>query len=540
MRSYKDILSVSLLLFAIGWSLWFVFAGFGNHLDPPYWLYKFQTLECGWMAIGTILSGAALVRLFGANLLMLRLAAWGTVAAAIVLPYCTLLTKEQRRSNIHWLALAFAFMNYGAFQEFSSGTLTVLLLSAIWVSAVQRQTTNDKRQILTAILAGLAVTVRFPNILVLLILIPLWRKKSLWLVPIVALSAGLVYIVGYALITPVSMDPAMGSHGIGEMISALWERAYVLLLYLIMWGGTLAIGYYINHKSPRLCRSTEITNYKLPIAAGVLVGALLSCYVSFAIPTWKWYNIDLTYMISAGCLVLSFTNPKFKIINQKFARLCRSIEISNYQLPIGAIILMIATMGTDVAWLKLFPAVLCLLPVAAVQYEDSMRRYLFPVLAIFAVTVMIRFSINSVGSSNLRVSNTPSHIAPYTHIRITDKEETYMRQIIADHDSLTLQYEQPVLAFGADMHLMRAITGCQTALYNEFWSNIFDSVYTAKYQPIIEAEHPIVFCSYSPRFKTKKIYGDRHSRLEEMLRSEGYREIDRSQYKYMIYIPSDY
>ena len=142
MRSYKDILSVSLLLFAIGWSLWFVFAGFGNPQDPLYWLYKYQTLECGWMAVGTILTGAALVRLFGANLLMLRLAAWATVAAAIVLPYCALLTKEQRRDNIHWLALAFAFMNYGAFQEFSSGTLTVLLLSAIWVCA-----TTSKLQI---------------------------------------------------------------------------------------------------------------------------------------------------------------------------------------------------------------------------------------------------------------------------------------------------------------------------------------------------------------------------------------------------------
>ena len=111
MRIVKDILSVILLLFGIGWSLWFVFAGFGNPQDPLYWLYKYQTLECGWMAIGTILTGGALVRLFGANLLMLRLTAWVTVASAIVLPYCCLLTKEQRRNNIHWLALAFAFQD---------------------------------------------------------------------------------------------------------------------------------------------------------------------------------------------------------------------------------------------------------------------------------------------------------------------------------------------------------------------------------------------------------------------------------------------
>ena len=84
---------------------------------------------------------------------------------------------------------------------------------------------------------------------------------------------------------------------------------------------------------------------------------------------------------------------------------------------------------------------------------------------------------------------------------------------------------------------MRAVTGCEAAKFNEFWSNIFDSVYTAKYREIIRQERPIVFCSYSPQFKTKPIYKDRESALENMLREEGYREIERSKYKYMIYIP---
>ena len=86
------------------------------------------------------------------------------------------------------------------------------------------------------------------------------------------------------------------------------------------------------------------------------------------------------------------------------------------------------------------------------------------------------------------------------------------------------------------MHRIRAVTGCQAARFNEFWSNIFDSVYTSKYRPVIEAEHPVVFCSFSPKFKTKRTYKDKKSALENMLREEGYREIDRSKYKYMIYI----
>ena len=86
---------------------------------------------------------------------------------------------------------------------------------------------------------------------------------------------------------------------------------------------------------------------------------------------------------------------------------------------------------------------------------------------------------------------------------------------------------------------MSAVTGCETAKYNEFWSNIFDSVYTARYREVILEERPVVFCFYAPGFKTKKSYKDTQSALENMLREEGYRELDRRKYKYMIYIPTD-
>ena len=94
------------------------------------------------------------------------------------------------------------------------------------------------------------------------------------------------------------------------------------------------------------------------------------------------------------------------------------------------------------------------------------------------------------------------------------------------------------MALGQECHLMRAVTGCEAAKYNEFWSNIFDTVYTEKYQAVIEREHPIVFCSYSPQFKTKPIYLDQQSALERMLLDHGYTPLDRSKYKYMIYLPA--
>lgn len=91
------------------------------------------------------------------------------------------------------------------------------------------------------------------------------------------------------------------------------------------------------------------------------------------------------------------------------------------------------------------------------------------------------------------------------------------------------------LAVGQENHLIRAVTGCEAARYNEFWSNIYDSVYTAKYRTLIAAERPAVFCSFSPQFKTKPGYQDTRSAMEKMLLEEGYTVTDRSEWKYMIY-----
>ena len=94
-----------------------------------------------------------------------------------------------------------------------------------------------------------------------------------------------------------------------------------------------------------------------------------------------------------------------------------------------------------------------------------------------------------------------------------------------------------VLALGQEAHLMRAVTGCEAARYNEFWSNIFDSLYTAKYRDIILSEYPVVFCSFTPQFKTKPEYTNGDSEMERMLLKEGYTPLDRKEYKYMIYLP---
>lgn len=516
MRNHRDILSVILLVAALAWTLWFVFAGFGNHQDPLYWLYKYEHLEGGWMAVGTLLTGGGIVHLFGAHLLALRIAGWLCVVVAILLPYCCLLNKEQRREQLPWLALTFVFMGYGAFQEFSPGTLTVLLLSAIWVTACKSSIINDQSSIITAILAGIAITVRFPNILVLLILVPLWGKRSKWLLPTVLASAGIVYLLGYWLVTPAAIETGMGSHDIRHMIFKLWEHGGKLVTYMVMVFGVIMFGRV----------QSETWKGKTTLTA-LLVGMVLVYIVGCMIKPAQWYNGDLTYLISAICLMLAFQSS---IINDQS-------PITNNPLPIGALILMIATLGTDTAWLKLFPAVLCLLPLVTVGEDYLYRRYLWIVLAVFSGIVAERFVTNSVAHTDLTQARTIASVKPYEHIAICATEQAWIQQVQADAKQFAGRKQ--VLALGQEMHLMRAVTGCEAARYNEFWSNIYDSVYTARYTDIIRAEHPVVFCSFSPQFKTKPTYRDGHSALEDMLRREGYQTIDRTKFRYTIYIPTN-
>lgn len=503
MRIDKHILSVGLLLASLVWALWFVFAGFGNHQDPLYWLYKYETLEGGWMAVGTLLTGGALVRLFGAQLLPLRLFGWLCTTAAVALPYCCLLDREKSRANLHWLALTYLLMGYGAFQEFSPGTLSVLLLSALWVTAV-RSNGNPRWNMLTAVLLGLAISVRLPNILALPVLLLLWKRRSLWTVPVAAATAAVVYLLGWVLVTPAAADAAMNSHQLTKMVWALWDNSGRLLGYSLMAVGVLAC-YRLTRLKPQF--------------SGLAVGFVLALFVVETMKPTQWYNIDMTYLLSALCLVLAFATKQ------------RSLYI-------GVALLAVATLGTDTAWLKLFPAVLCLLPVAATCFAEEGRRYLWYALAVLSVCVAIRMSTNSIGKTDLTKATAVATVAPYHYIAIRPAEEASLRQYRADYDTLSTQ-SSTVLALGQEMHLVRAVTGCEAARFNEFWSNIFDSVYTAKYRSIVEAERPVVICTFSPQFKTKPVYRDKESRMEQMLLQQGYRAIDRSQYRYMIYIPAE-
>lgn len=511
-RYLRPALQWMLLLASLAWTLWFVYAGFGNHMDPLYWLHKYQHLDGGWMSAGSLLFGHLCVRLFGAKLLSLRLVGWGLTVLAIALPYCLLLSPRQRQDHLHWLALAYWMMGYGAFQELSPGTLTVFLLSMIALTAVRyRQQPTLLRGVVIGLLTGLAIAVRFPNILVVIPLAVLFYMvlrivgkdnlqggiaviASAFIATIAA--AGVIYGLSMDMLSWSTVDPSMGgTHGLSKMIENLWSKGALLLGFAALWYGILAIGRRSWH-------------WTIPIAVGV-------GYFTFYFFGKQWYNTDLTYCLSAACIVLSLASRRQTLL--WFTAL-----------------LSVATLGTDVAWLKLFPAVLVLVPLLPTAYAAKMRTYLFLVLVGFTSVQSGRFCHSSIGNSDLTTSTVSASVAPYQGLYIDSANNARIAQLQADGERYSRQ--DSILAVGQDLHLIRSVTNCQAGYYNEFWSNIFDSVYTAKYEPQIVRRQPVIFCAYSPHFKTKPQYRDRYSAFEQMLQRNGYTPVDRSKYQYMIYI----
>ena len=516
----------ALLLCALLFSLRYVFEGLGNVMDPLYWMHKYAHAEGGWMASGTIVIGHMLVSIFGEQLMPLRLVGWLCVVVAIVLPYCMLLDSKQRKTNILWLVIALMLMNYGAFQEFSPGTLTVLCLSSLWCVFIRFQRTKKRVWlIILGLLTGVSVVIRFPNILVLpIVLVALcmltdlpWLMRlryMVWYILSVLIGAGMLYGIAWVVMTPAYMDAAMGSHQISSMIEQLWTKGALLFGMAAIWVGVVFAGRELNRRWSHApwCNAAMY-------GIGLVVAFFIAHYIAFVPKEKQWYNIDLTYMVSALCLVLAVLSGK-------------------KELWWGTLLMVVAPLGTDTAWMKLFPAVLCLLPIAAVEHKKEIHAYLLPLLFIFAFAVMVRFSSNSVGRCDLSMVDTWASVSPYEHIKVPAQDAEWLEHVKTDYEQYA-DSNSTILAVGQRMHMVREVTGCQAAVYNEFWSNIFDKVYTEKYHEYICNERPIVICTFAPNFKTKPTYKDTQSAFEDMLRAEGYREIDRSEYKYMIYIPTD-
>ncbi len=519
-----------LLLSALAYSLLWVVCGAGNPMDPFYWLTKYELLESGFMACGTIAIGHAWIALFGRTICSMRVLGWLCTTAAVALPYCLLLDREQRRRNIHWLGLTYWLVGYGSFQEFSPGTISVLLLSLTVVMLFDKAAYRGRWLVWGLLLAAL-VLVRFPNILVLPILLlyccwPMLRGERPWTdllrdrrrELLLGIGCGaLLYglgLVGWYYGMHHAVAAPMARHTVLRMLQDMWKNGFRLVADISLWA---AFAYVLSQTGREM---REVWRWLIAIAAG---GAMLY-YVFYAFAANQWYNMDQIYLISSLVLLVAI------VLYAQRER--HTLPMSAVVFPL--LIMSVASLGTDMGLMKLFPALLCLLPWwAAYVYWACRQRYVLLAMAVITPLFVVRFSTNAIGRHDIFRENTWGQTDVMRFTRISDLDNEQMEQIVSDYE--TYSALAPVYAVGDKLHMVRALTHCHAPVKNEFWSNIFDPVYTKWYSELVGREHPVIFCTFSPSFKTKPEYKDKHSRLEQMLLDSGYTAIDRSEYKYMIY-----
>lgn len=517
-----------MLVSALAYSLLWVVRGGGNIKDQFYWLTKYELLESGWLACGTIAIGHAWMALFGHTIFAMRVLGWLCTTLAVALPYCCLLSRRQRSRNLHWLGLTYWLVAYGSFQEFSPGTISVLLLSILCVVLLKSPISNLKSPISIGLLLALLVLVRFPNVLVLPILalwcyylyrrdkeqLPILVRQALITLLVAAVAYGLGLVAWYYGMHHDVTAPA-ARHTMELMLQKMGENGYRLVADLALW---LAFAYGLS-----IAGRPIHTAWKW--FAAVASGGLMLYYVIYAYPASQWYSIDQVYLISSLVLFVALV-------------LYRQRERHDLPMPVmgcALALMSVATLGTDTGFLKLFPALLCLLPWWAAYIQWPCRqRYVLTAMVVLTALFVVRFSTNAIGRHNIYEENTWGQV-PVMHLtQISEQDNAQMVKLCNDY--AVYSRKAKVYAVGDAMHMFRAITHCEPPVRNEFWSNIFDPVYTRWYSELVAREHPVIFCFYSPSFHTKPQYRDRESMLEHMLLDSGYVAVDRSDYKYMIYV----
>ena len=534
-KQWKQWIGWGLLAAALVYSTVWIFCGGGNPKDPFYWMTKCELLESGWMACGTIALGHVWILLFGRTIFSMRLLGWLCTTIAVALPYLCLLSREQRRDNIHWLAITYWLVGYGSFQEFSPGSISVLLLSALLVTLFRK---SDKYPFpvaryacAVALLIASLLLVRFPNILavpVILIwmLLPIMRRKrpwtDLWQGRNRALLIGLVGgallyglgLIGWYYGMDHHISASVGQHTMDLMLQKMGENGYKLIAGMSLWG---AFGF-------GLWLAGRPVNKAWQWFAAAATGGLMLYVVIYACHATQWYNMDQIYLISSIVLLCALV-----LVMQR----------GKHLLPLTVVLcslmkMTVASLGTDTGFMKLFPALLCLLPWWAAYIQWPCRqRYVLTAMFIITALFVVRFSTNAIGRHNIFEEKTWGQTDIMHLTRISEEYNTQMLQ--REKDYAEYSPKAHVYAVGDAQHMMRALTHCHQPAHNEFWSNIFDPVYTKWYAEVVGREHPVIFCFFSPSFRTKPEYKDKHSAVEEMLRDSGYTAIDRSEFKYMIY-----
>lgn len=160
MRYIKIFILILSVLFSMQFMLWRPFD------DLYYFINRTQFYDQEILCPFTHWLGYIWVSIFGTEAVLYRLLGWLCNIGSILLPYCLLQNREERRKNLLFLAAGIFIMGYWTYQIYTPDSPAALCFSALLVCCIKTHVFTIRRILLISFFSALAVLSRIPNVLV--------------------------------------------------------------------------------------------------------------------------------------------------------------------------------------------------------------------------------------------------------------------------------------------------------------------------------------------------------------------------------------
>jgi len=438
-------------------------------MDPYYWINRYADYSEYFIVSGSLFVGYIWGNIFGFTLLSLRFLGWIFSITAILLPYFILQPRKNYLKNSYYLLFGIFLLGYGSYNEFSPVSSTILAISIL---AVLLYKYFEERKITYLIALGvmssIAIWFRFPNVLVLPViscslLVYYFIEKNkdkvnyfkdfIRPIGIYLLISTIVYIALVVLmmndvaIVSLGMDSVSkantGDHSVFYMLRMLYSDFNGILLYC---GVLFLFAYLVKVQQLNINKFVKYIIY-------FVILALFAYFLKSNIGTHKWFNWPLHVFISSiaisATIVIVYKSLKKK--NAKEALFYFSV------LLLG----VVAPMGSDTRWLKLFPILCCFLPVLLINMHIDWRKnkLVIALIFIFSSYVLVCYARNNISKGTrgnvLQMTETVD-CKVLKNIYLSKDDAEYVETIL--HDYTLLGEIDNTIFYGNAAHFPYSVT----------------------------------------------------------------------------------
>lgn len=443
-----------LLVFSIVLSIVYLFYGVGSQRDQFYWMSLFGSYATEPMTSLTLWIGNIWCTIFSQSILSLRILKWILEMASFAFAF-SIIPKRVRHNSFLVLAISILLMGYGFLNEFSPTVLTNFFIVVLAFLLKQFNNTDNPiwTVILLSVISGLAISARFPNVVILFIisisilcLRPLPQKHIITTRIVYALIYLALSVTLYWIVMSVLTSSSFSFSQLASSFSQATNHSHSInaLYQQYLWDFPIFFDFFASaflFSISLLIYKDSRINTKWKIAISTISIVIFCLYFIKCIGFHKWNNTLLYYFISASVLAVTCIGLYQKITKKK--------KESIAFLVIIIALCFVSTIGSDTRSLKLFPIVLYFLPyIYGTSISDDKYDFLFLplplLLGLCSVMCYLGNPVNNIDCSPLWKGASKLQIPVYNGILLSKTDYDIAEKIISD----STEYLGPKTAYG--------------------------------------------------------------------------------------------